>query len=98
MNKILATLALTGLIATLPALASAHDRGHHYRDGGSHHRGHHDSHQHRGHRAGHYHAYHYDVYRAPVVYYPAPRMAPIVIPAIPLPPLPHVNIVWRAGH
>jgi Ni/Co efflux regulator RcnB len=100
MNKILTAIALTGLIAAVPAVATAHDRDHRDRRGDSYHQRHddarHHDHQHRSHRHRQYR-----VYDTPSVYYPAPRVAHVYVPAIPLPPLPplpHVNIMWRIGH
>ncbi|MSQ19218.1 MAG: hypothetical protein EXR39_06560 [Betaproteobacteria bacterium] len=95
MNKILAAVILTGMIAAVPASAHAHDRrsdSHHQIDDDSRY---YDARHHRDHRHRQYR-----VYDAPVVYYPAPRVAQIYVPALPLPPLPlpHVNIMWRIGH
>ncbi len=59
-NKFLATIVLTGLIATVPALASAHDRGQHDRDRAHQHRGDPDSHQRHGHYDSHHRHGHYD--------------------------------------
>jgi hypothetical protein len=93
MNKILTAVALTGLIATVPGIATAHDRDHRDRHADSYHQGHYDARHHRSHRPRQYR-----VYDAPIVHYPAPRVAQIYMPAIALPPLPHVSIVWRAGY
>ena len=95
MNKILAAIAVTGLIAALPVAANAHDRayvkyGHvsvHDRD---------CDHPHHFPRHAQHHRHHYG-YPHPVAYYAAPRVEPVYVPTIPLLqlPRPQINIVWR---
>ncbi|MFN0302155.1 MAG: hypothetical protein ACKVQU_17590 [Burkholderiales bacterium] len=95
MNKILAAVAFTGLIAALPVAAIAHDRGHaNHGYAGAYHRD--CDHPHHRQRHAHHHRYHHDQPQ-PIAYYAVPRIEPVYMPAIPLPPLPrpHVNIVWR---
>jgi hypothetical protein len=96
MNKILAAIAVTGLIAALPSAAQARDRG--YVNHGHASAQHRDcDHPHHFQRHAHHHHRYQHVNPQPVAYYAAPRVAPVFVPAIPL-PLAQVNIVWRVGY
>ncbi len=97
MNKKLATIAFTGLMAALPFAAQA---------GGSRHYDDCDHWSHRSRSVHHHHHHHGRGYehRRPrdVVYVPVPAPAPRVhVPVYypPLPPIPRggVDIVWRIG-
>lgn len=97
MNKKLATIAFTGLMAALPLAAQA--GGSRYDDDCDHwsHRSRHVHHHHHHHGRGYEHRRPRDVVYVPVPA-PAPRVhVPVYYP--PLPPIPRggVDIVWRIG-